>query len=225
MRIHLQPKRFSSEGFKAREAAVHVNEDFIVANKPHGLPTHPTLDNSKENLLYLLQEEFGSLWPVHRLDHDTAGLIVLGRSHKFARHFQTWLKNGLVEKYYRAICSTPPPQGRHIHFLTLNKQGNQTVSENLMTGQNQKRAELIINPVQPHPKLSDLYLVDLQLITGRTHQVRAQLAHLGAPIWGDRIYGFSSPSKPLPAHLELISTKIVLPGPRGARRAFLRPER
>lgn len=212
LRLHLEPKRFSIENLELEKLVISIHSEFIVADKPHGLPTHPTLDNAKENLLYLLSTIWGPLWPVHRLDHLTAGLIVFGRNAKFARHFQGWLKNGLVKKHYRAHCIGAPPLGTHIHNLT-------------MGDGKQRRAELVIHRVLPITGEEDLFAVYIQLITGRTHQIRSQLAQLGTPIKGDTLYGPPDASPSAHGQLELISIQIVLPGPKGEQKSFFRPER
>lgn len=166
-------------------------DDYLLAiNKPAGLVVHPAPGNWKSTfvnaLLYHCKslEKNDTLRPgiVHRLDKDTSGLLVAAKSAGAHQAMTALFASRQIEKRYLAICSGRPtaqlidlPLGRH---PTQRKM--MTVIE---TGK----------PARTHLSIlssnSELSLLDIVLETGRTHQIRAHVAHIGHPIVGDALYG------------------------------------
>ncbi|MDE5799648.1 MAG: RNA pseudouridine synthase [Paramuribaculum sp.] len=120
---------------------------------------------------------------VHRLDRPTSGLVVFAKTSKALARLNEMFRRGEVRKTYRAITrSIPtPPEGRLIHYLTAVERNNKTyVSPTPKAGA--KEAALTYRVIGH----SDRYhLVEVNLETGRKHQIRAQLSAIGCPIRGD----------------------------------------
>lgn len=124
---------------------------------------------------------------VHRLDRPTSGLVVFAKTSKALARLNEMFRRGEVRKTYRAITrSMPtPPEGRLVHYLTSVERNNKTyVSPTPKAGA--KEAALTYRVIGH----SDRYhLVEVNLETGRKHQIRAQLSAIGCPIRGDLKYG------------------------------------
>ncbi|MDE6382740.1 MAG: RNA pseudouridine synthase [Paramuribaculum sp.] len=124
---------------------------------------------------------------VHRLDRPTSGLVVFAKTSKALARLNEMFRRGEVRKTYRAITrSIPtPPEGRLVHYLTSVERNNKTyVSATPKAGA--KEAALTYRVIGH----SDRYhLIEVNLETGRKHQIRAQLSAIGCPIRGDLKYG------------------------------------
>ncbi|BDA46168.1 probable mitochondrial RNA pseudouridine synthase Rpusd4 [Coccomyxa sp. Obi] len=205
VRVHVHPKRFPNAykvDWKAR--IVHAAQDFVVINKPAGVPVVPTVDNILESCLACTAQALGESSPLlstHRLDTCTEGLVVLGRKRDFVAAFNELLRlPGAVQKFYRALTKSPPPTGASVHYVTVGKRekglpAHTEVHKSAVEGS--QRCELEVLSVQcvqlapcamalgwPSSAFESLIL----LKTGRTHQIRAQLAAEGHPLLGDTMY-------------------------------------
>lgn len=167
---------------------VFENEAFIAFNKPSGLLTIPDrFDPDKPCLQKIAEQKSGKLYTVHRLDRDTSGLILFAKNENSHRYLSGLFQSRNIQKYYQAL----------VHGIPHPEQGDirQSISEHPI-----KKGRMIINkngkPAHTAYKLlktwNSFSLAELQLFTGRTHQIRVHLQYLGHPVLCDPLYGNES---------------------------------
>jgi 23S rRNA pseudouridine1911/1915/1917 synthase len=125
---------------------------------------------------------------VHRLDRPVCGVILYARTSKALERLNEMLRKGEVRKTYLAMVKEKPPEERAtiIHYLKKNEKQNKTlVFDTEVKGSKQARLTYSIAG-----RSDRYYLLEIELHTGRHHQIRAQLAKMGCPIKGDLKYGY-----------------------------------
>ena len=172
------------------ERSILLEDDFlIVLNKPAGLAVH-----GGSGVKHGLIEAFRQLRPnlpfvelVHRLDRDTSGLLLLAKSRKVLNALHDLLRDGHgMKKHYQALVSGQWSDGRQHVTMELergNGGGRQKVQ---VVAHEAKTAESIFSP---DTVFGDCTLMDVQILTGRMHQIRVQLAQMDHPVLGDDRYG------------------------------------
>lgn len=136
---------------------------------------------------------------VHRIDRPVSGAVIFARTSKALSRLNAMLQSRELQKKYWAVVKNEPPTEKDtlVHFLQKNEKQNKSyvVEEG---SKNCKRAELQYNLIS---RSKDYRLLEIELITGRHHQVRTQLAALGCPIKGDLKYGFDRSNHDASIHL------------------------
>ncbi len=186
IRVHTKPRRYFC-GYDWKSLIVHENSDYLILNKPSGIPSHPSVDNQIENSL--TQTELATnqkLLISHRLDTTTEGLIVYGKTKDFVKSFNVQIQNHLIQKNYVALCETEKtlPQ-TVIHYMKPSPRAPKEVSPIFTEGWDFCELKVLAQKKID----ADLSWVKIDLLTGRTHQIRTQMSELGAPLCGDIMYG------------------------------------
>lgn len=182
VRLHFQPKRYA---VPSTLQILHEDDSTLIIDKPPGLPTHPTLDNYHENAWRLIQLQTDRLlYVTHRLDIATQGLLLFAKTPKAQAALNREFEMRRVKKLYRATTTEPPPPGRFEHFIHTDGPIPKTVQSAPFEG-----GQTAILTVLSIRQVGDLHVSEIELETGRTHQIRAQLAHLKCPIINDDLYG------------------------------------
>ena len=124
---------------------------------------------------------------VHRLDRPVAGLVVFARTSKALSRLNEMFRNGVVHKTYWAITKNAPaePEGTLVNWIVRNEKQNKSYVYDKEVP-NAKRAELKYRVIA---HTENYHLIEVNLLTGRHHQIRCQLAHMGCVIKGDLKYG------------------------------------
>lgn len=123
---------------------------------------------------------------LHRLDRPVSGVMVFAKTSKAASRISEQIRSRKVRKRYRAVViGNPPPNGVLEHHLVKDETKNIVTVLNKPTRKS-KTAKLSFNTISAK---NSLKLVDINLETGRAHQIRVQFAEIGSPIWGDKRYG------------------------------------
>ena len=157
------------------------NEHFIVVNKPSGVSFHSEVE---AGFVVQVQEKFGSetLYPLHRLDKMTSGLVLFAKSKKIAQTFGKLFEKQMIEKYYLAISLRKPKKkqgwvkgdmvkARRGNYKFAATRENPAITQFISVALRQGERGFLI---KPH--------------TGKTHQIRVALKSIGAPIAGDVRY-------------------------------------
>jgi len=198
VRLHTRPKKYSWASGPLADRIVFDGPEFLVLDKPGGLPVHATLDNYVENAKYLLEQELGvPLYSTHRLDIPTSGLLILAKTPAAQTLINKLFAERRVEKIYRAVTASPVALGEHVLYLDPAGRVPRPHSFEKREGWWECRLRILESASvgrtsDTHPETSaagSLHRHTIQLLTGKTHQIRAQLSALGCPIVGDEIYG------------------------------------
>jgi len=175
---------------------VYQNEDFVVVNKPAGLNFHSEADATNTThaglvVLVKQQQQLAELYPVHRLDKMTSGLVIFARNKPCAQAFQVLFEQHQIQKYYLAISYKKPKkkQGWIIGDMLSARRGSWKLTK---SQDNPAKTQFISTLIEPKKRL---YLV--KPITGKTHQIRVALKSIGAPILGDVRYAEACAAKQL----------------------------
>lgn len=191
---------------------IYKDEHLVVSKKPSGVLSEGESTGAMPALLAAYLEENGEknvkIYPVHRLDKETEGLMVYARNSKSAASLSASITDGSFKKKYLAVlCGAPEADsGRLEDLLFFDRQRGKTfVVERERRGV--KKAILEYTVLKKNDKYT---LVSISLLTGRTHQIRAQFASRGTPLVGDRRYGAPKDSG---NRLALLSCELSFPHP------------
>ncbi|MGN6395788.1 MAG: pseudouridine synthase [Mucilaginibacter sp.] len=170
------------------------DDDLAAINKPHGLLVHrsPIAADAEEFALQLLRDQLGRhVYPVHRLDRKTAGVLLFALNKDTEKLMQQQFYEGKVNKKYLAIVRGYTPDAEEIDYPL--RKVNGTLQEAFTRYQTLARAELDV-PLGTHAT-SRYSLVEANPETGRMHQLRKHFAHIFHPIIGDRTHGCNKQNK------------------------------
>jgi len=145
----------------------------------------------------------------HRLDRPTTGIVVFARTSKALTRLNKMFSTKQIKKTYWAIVKERPPkiQDTLVHFLRKNPKNNKSTA-NIKEVDNSKKAMLEYEIAET---LNNYFLLSINLMTGRHHQIRSQLSAIGCPIKGDLKYGFDRSNKDGGIHLHSRSIKFLHP--------------
>ena len=196
---------------------LYEDDDVIVVNKPSGLLTHAKGGLSDEPTVAEIIRPKTSFATdtdrpgiVHRLDRDTSGLLIIAKNPESAAHLQRQFAERTAKKTYIAITDGKPKLNAAKIDLPIGR--NPSVPSTFRIDPNGKPAQTTYHVLAENDTQS---LVKLKPTTGRTHQLRVHLAHLNAPILGDRVYGKSSDCR-----MMLHAQKLEITLPSGERKVF-----
>ncbi len=145
----------------------------------------------------------------HRLDRPTSGIVVYTKTSKALQRMTALFKDKKLTKTYRAICMGNIPQNKmHLtDFLVKNKKQNKSYISNA-SNKEAKKAELILTVKS---RFKNYVLVEIELLTGRHHQIRVQLQNIGLNIKGDVKYGYPTPNHDAGISLHAYNIKFIHP--------------
>ena len=194
-----EPKKTSLKPYKYKLNIVYEDEDLIVLNKPSGIVMHPgagNLDNTIVNALInydknSLSNISGELRPgiVHRIDKNTSGLVVIAKNNQTHEHLSIQFSKHSIKRIYQLLIwgKIRPSKGKIETFIARSSKNRQMMEVSVVKGKkaitNYKTIEVFENKNTP-----TLSLVECQLETGRTHQIRVHMNYLGNSIVGDNKY-------------------------------------
>lgn len=202
------------------EVVLHADADLLVVDKPHFLPVTPSGAHVHETLLGRLIRQTGNhaLVPLHRIDRDTAGLVLFSTRPDSRARYQALFRERRIEKHYEAIAPALPG----FEFPC-------TRSSRMVAGEPFFRMQEIEGPANSETRIDVIardearWRYALTPITGRKHQLRVHMAALGAPIANDGIYPslLHRTAGDYSAPLQLLAKRLSFIDPlSGAERSF-----
>lgn len=173
---------------KLKSEIIFENEFFVAVDKPSGLLSVPDREGKEISLKYILEQQYGQIWTVHRLDKDTSGIMVFARDENTHKFLSGLFERREVEKYYLGIVHGNPVQNSGTIDAPIKEHSS-------------RRGFMIVHQ-KGKPALTDYRvmetfgpysLMQFNIHTGRTHQIRVHMKHVGHPIVGDPLYGDGQP--------------------------------
>ncbi|MBK7862810.1 MAG: RluA family pseudouridine synthase [Archangiaceae bacterium] len=164
---------------------LYRDEQLLVLDKPAGLPIHPTARYHHGTLVSQLKERGVEAWPAHRLDRETSGLVVCGRTLQASQHLMEAFSGGTVKKQYLAIVEGSPPD--RFEVAAAIAEGTELIRIAVRIDEREGRPAQTAFEVEQ--RFAGFALVRAFPHTGRQHQIRIHLKTAGYPIVGDKMYG------------------------------------
>lgn len=173
---------------KLKDWIVFEDEDVIAINKPSGLLSIPDREGKDISLKRVLQNNYPSIFTVHRLDRDTSGLIIFAKNEIAHKHFSAQFEARQTEKIYQGLVigslsnkqgSIDSPIAEHpakLGLMVTNRKGKESLTD-----------YEVLNDYKIYSWLQ------FRIHTGRTHQIRVHMKEIGHPIVKDDLYGDGKP--------------------------------
>ncbi len=199
-----------------RERVLFQDEHLLVADKPHFLPTIPTGRFLHETLLVRLKKQFDlpHLVPIHRLDRETAGVVIFSHNPASRGAYQSMFQKRVVTKVYEALAG--PIEGREFPFTYRSRM--QDAEQFFVSAEvpGEPNSETLVELIERRGEVAHYRL---HPHTGRKHQLRLHLSALGAPILNDAFYPVALPCKgdDFSAPLQLLARSIAFEDPLDGR--------
>lgn len=208
--VHIpEPKSLTLKPKAIELDVVHEDADLVVINKPAGMVVHPGAGHEDDTLVHALLHRYPDMQVgdthrpglVHRIDKDTSGLLVVARHDAAFLALTHAFKARQVEKYYRAFCIGKP---RRDEFDLITGHARHPSDRKKFTTllappkDGEKSVRLAHSRFWILGSACGVSELDVQIMTGRTHQIRAHLADIGHPLVMDSVYG----GKARTAHLK-----------------------
>jgi 23S rRNA pseudouridine1911/1915/1917 synthase len=167
---------------------IFENDDFVALNKPAGLLSIPDRTQSAVSLKDMLIEKYGSIFTVHRLDKDTSGMIVFAKNEGTHKFLSLAFEERQVEKYYQGMVHGSVAVKSGIIDAPINEHHLQKGV--MVVHRNGKPSQTGYEVLEDYKSFS---LLQFQLFTGRTHQIRVHCKNMGHPLACDELYGDGKP--------------------------------
>jgi len=215
--------------FKLTEHIIFQNEDFIAINKPSGLLTIPDREGKDISLKGLLKERFNDVFTVHRLDRDTSGIVVFALNEQWHKHLSQQFEARETNKIYNGLVLGKPVEQEGVINEPI---AEHPTKKGLMTVW--RKGKESITEYKVLESYRYFSWMEFRILTGRTHQIRVHMKHLGHPIVCDPSYGDGKPvfisqikskfklsqgeleERPILARLALHSAKLSFKGADGS---------
>ncbi|MDB5197345.1 MAG: RluA family pseudouridine synthase [Flaviaesturariibacter sp.] len=172
---------------KIDEHIIFQDEEIVAVNKPSGILTIPDREGVA-GLRNLLQDKFGTIFTVHRLDRDTSGIVVFARTEAMHKHLSQQFEHRETRKIYNGLVLGSPFQKTGVIHEPI---AEHPVKKGLMTVHRKGKESITEYEVLESFRLYSW--MQYRILTGRTHQIRVHMKHLGNPIVCDPLYGDGKP--------------------------------
>ncbi len=172
---------------KIDDLIIYEDENVVAVNKPSGLLTIPDREGVN-GLRNLLQEKYGNIFTVHRLDKDTSGIVVFAKNEGMHKHLSLQFENRETKKIYYGLVLGSPAQKTGVINEPL---AEHPVKKGMMCIYKKGKESITEFEVLENFRLFSW--VQFHILTGRTHQIRVHSKHIGNPVVCDPLYGDGKP--------------------------------
>jgi RluA family pseudouridine synthase len=181
--------------FKRNLNILFEDGDLLACDKPPGLVVHPGTGHAGNDTLIDLVKSYMAAKKnvnpeepvlVHRIDRDTSGVILIAKNKRMLRYLHTHFRDHQIEKTYVAVCHGRPPKNKGVIETNLQKSVEKNSGTKMTVHETGMYSKSEYSVARSNAAIS---LVHVTIGTGRTHQIRVHLAHIGCPIVGDVRYG------------------------------------
>jgi tRNA pseudouridine32 synthase/23S rRNA pseudouridine746 synthase len=219
-----------------QEAILYQDECIVVADKPHFLPVHPSGQYVQETLLVRLKRRLNlpELSPVHRIDRDTAGVVLFAVQTKQRDSYQKLFREGLIEKQYQALALYEAQLAAQapLHIRNRLETAENFMQMHAVPGEPNSHTELLsvrCLPSDDEVQSQKIGLYRLRPHTGKRHQLRVHMLGLGVPIMGDGIYPRMTPerdiSQAVHAPMQLLAHSMAFCDPLTGQQRYFESQR
>ena len=194
-----KPKEASLKPYKLKLDIIYEDDDLLIINKPAGIIMHPGAGNYDKTIVNALihynKDSLSTIGDelrpgiVHRIDKDTSGLVVIAKNNEVHENLSRQFSEHSITRVYQLLIwgKLRPSSGKIDTFITRSSKNRQMMEVSISKGKraitNYKTIEIFENDKTP-----TLSLVECRLETGRTHQIRVHMTHMGNSIMGDGKY-------------------------------------
>ncbi|MGZ3845290.1 MAG: RluA family pseudouridine synthase [Flavisolibacter sp.] len=173
---------------KIEEYILYEDENLVAINKPSGMLTIPDRGGKEISLKQILKHKYGNIFTVHRLDKDTSGIIIFAKNEETHKELSRMFEARETVKIYNGFVLGSPSEKTG----TINEPiAEHPVKKGLMTVYRKGKESITEYQVLDNFKLYTW--MQFHILTGRTHQIRVHMKHLGNPIVCDDLYGDGKP--------------------------------
>ncbi len=173
---------------KNKDFILYENENLVAVNKPAGLLTIPDRMQTEKSLKDILIEKYGSIYTVHRIDKETSGLVLFAKNEAMHKYLSQLFESRTIQKFYLGIVLGMPQNTSGTIDAPISE--NPLAKGTMVIHRKGKPSQTSYKVLTANRHYS---LVQFELHTGRTHQIRVHCKHLGHPLACDAIYGNASP--------------------------------
>lgn len=183
---------------------LYEDEDILAVCKPYDMPTHPSIHHFRGTLAnavaYYFRDKPFTFRAVTRLDRDTTGVVIIAKNAICADKLSRQIQSGEFKKEYVAVCVGKPEMEKGIIDAPILRE-----KEGIIKRCIDEKGKPSISEYEVIETKNGLSLVHLKPITGRTHQLRLHLSHIGTPIYSDFLYGKEIEGERIRLHCERVS--------------------
>lgn len=167
---------------------LYEDEYILAVDKPINMPTHPSRYNSLVTLANLVRSYIGKSFvfrAITRLDRDTSGIVLIAKDQRTAARLSEEMKNGRIEKTYEALLSKTPEKLVGEIDAPIERETPDSIKRTVRDDGKSALTRYEVKEILPDGRA----VCKVNPITGRTHQIRVHMAHIGAPLYADFLYG------------------------------------
>lgn len=196
------------EPIEGKLDVLYEDDHILVVNKPTNMPVHPSRGNHLVTLANVVMAYLGEgvvFRAVNRLDRDTSGIVVIAKHQYAAGRLSEDMKHGGFEKYYTALLVRAPGAREGVIDAPIEREAEDSIKRIVRADGKRAVTEYCVREVLADGRA----ICDIRLHTGRTHQIRVHMAHIGAPLYADFLYGERIEGE----SYSLVSSRIVFSHP------------